>query len=90
VRIPDVASDHFHGLHDFGRDRIEPAPGVEGVIEDDRLDLGARPDQFLDDVGPDEPIAAGDEYAGVLQFIHAWTPKRRLLQSSQYDGAIAQ
>src|SRR6185369_2113186 len=59
VRIPDVAGDHFHRLHDVGRNRVEPAPGVEGVVEDDCLDPGARPDQFLDDVGPDEPIAAG-------------------------------
>ena len=70
--------------------RIEPAPGVEGVVEDDRLDLGARPDQFLDDVRADESVAAGDEYAGVLQFFHAGPQKRRLFQSSQCDGAIAQ
>ena len=90
VRIADVAGDDFHRFHDVGGNGIEPAPGVEGVVEHDRLDVRARADQFLDDMRADESVAAGDEYAGVLQIFHAGPQERRLFQSSQCDGAIAQ
>ena len=90
VRIPDVAGDHFHRFHDIGGNGVEPAPGVEGVVEDDRLDVRARANQFLDDMRADESIATRHKYAGVLQIFHAGPQIRRLFQSSQCDGAIAQ
>ena len=61
---------------------------LKRIVVDDRLDLRAGADQFLDDMRADKSVAAGDENAGVLQIFHAG-PQKRLFQSSQCDGAIA-
>ncbi len=76
MRIADVAGYHLHRLHDVGGYRVQPAPGVEGVVQTTALTRSAaRHHQFLDDMRADEAVATGDEDAGVLQIFHAGPQK---------------
>ena len=71
VAVPDVSGDDLHGIACF--DRLQPAPVVEGVVECERGDACVLAHQQLDQVGSDETIRPGHEYAPArprLQLFH--------------------
>ena len=60
VGVAHVAHEHFDLVLDLGGQGVQPAPGAEGVIQAEGLDLFALFDQFLGEMAADEAVGAGD------------------------------
>jgi hypothetical protein len=63
VRIADVAGEDLEPAGHVGCAAVEPAPGVERVVEDEGAHLLPGADQGLGQVRADEAVGAGDEDA---------------------------
>jgi hypothetical protein len=62
VGIPNVAREHVQGLLSLARQRVEPAPAVEGVVVDESADIASAIEERLDQVASDEAIGAGHQH----------------------------
>lgn len=65
--VADVAGEDLEVTAHVRGAVVEPAPGIEGVVEHESLDLVAGAHQGLGEVGADEAVGAGDE-----NFIAHW------------------
>ena len=61
IRVADVTSEDLELAADVFGAVVQPTPGVEGVVEDEGLDVVARAYEGFGEVGTDETVGAGDE-----------------------------
>ena len=60
--VTHVAGQHLDRVAHVLIERVEPSPTAEGVVVHEGPHLGAVVDQSLDQVTPDEPLAAGHQH----------------------------
>ena len=61
MRIADIPGEHFYFLKFFRRDSIEPAPGIETVIENKCSNLCALIEKRFYQVAANKAIGAGNK-----------------------------
>ena len=74
VSVADVAGHHLHVLAQRCRQRVQPAPGIEGVVMDHGAHVVALVQQAFDQVRADKSGGAGDEdfLAGEVHWSFLW------------------
>src|SRR5450756_783688 len=68
VRVADVAHEHVQLALFQGGQRVEPAPRVEGVVEDEGAHAATFAQQRLTEMTADEAVRAGDKHTLVVEF----------------------
>jgi hypothetical protein len=61
-RIPYVAADPLHFARGLRRDVVEPAMRVERIVQTQRRNNRAPPDQRFGQMRSDEPVGSRDNY----------------------------
>ncbi len=80
VRIADVAGEHFEFAGDVRAAAVEPAAGIERVVEHERPHLVAGAHQRLGEMRADEAIGARDQHLHHRRPGHAAKARARLQQ----------
>ena len=79
VRIADVAGEDVQIPADVRRTVVQPAPRPQAVVLDEGAHLATPAYQPFGQVGADEAIGAGDQYALAVQ-LHRSVPRPAFLQ----------
>jgi len=68
VGVADVARENLDVFKLIFREAFQPAPGVEGVVENESPDRGAFLQEGFDKVRSDEAFGAGDKGFSAFKF----------------------